>query len=72
LLLKLSSTFVVIFSVDENSNIDLSQVLVLYERQPMPYAIYSAISSDEDIDAVKEYAKLVGKKCAERMLLFRN
>ncbi|XP_064629205.1 arginyl-tRNA--protein transferase 1-like isoform X2 [Lineus longissimus] len=59
--------------VDENAiTDDLSEVSILFERQQMTYDIYLAVSINPDTDQVKEYAKLVGKKCAERMLLYRK
>ncbi len=59
-----------------------NEVMVLYQRQAMPYAIYRAIKGvddddnddddDVDDDDVKHYAKLVGKNVAQRMLLYRE
>ncbi len=60
-----------------------NDVMVLFQRQAMPYAIYRAIKgvdddddgdNDDDIDDddVKHYAKLVGKNVAQRMLLYRE
>ena len=47
--------------------------MVLHKRQAMPYLIYRAISPGaEDEEEVKQYAGYVGKKCAERMLLYRS
>ncbi|XP_019639338.1 PREDICTED: arginyl-tRNA--protein transferase 1-like [Branchiostoma belcheri] len=57
---------------DENGNIDVNRVLVLYEQQLMPYAIYRAITGGSDEDDVRLYATLAGRTCAERIILFRN
>ncbi|XP_035685735.1 arginyl-tRNA--protein transferase 1-like [Branchiostoma floridae] len=58
--------------VDENGNIDVDRVLVLYEQQLMPYAIYRALTGGSDEDDVRLYATLAGRTCAERIILFRN
>eukprot|EP00058_Branchiostoma_floridae_P013548 XP_002599036.1 hypothetical protein BRAFLDRAFT_104268 [Branchiostoma floridae] len=58
--------------VDENANIDVDRVLVLYEQQLMPYAIYRALTGGSDEDDVRLYATLAGRTCAERIILFRN
>ncbi|XP_046332185.1 arginyl-tRNA--protein transferase 1-like isoform X2 [Haliotis rufescens] len=58
---------------DDNSNIDLDRVLVLYDSEAMPYEVYSFMKPNANDEAeVKEYAMLAGKTCAERMLLFRK
>ncbi|XP_066285370.1 arginyl-tRNA--protein transferase 1-like isoform X2 [Branchiostoma lanceolatum] len=57
---------------DENGNIDVDRVLVLYEQQLMPYAIYRALTGGSDVDDVRLYATLAGRTCAERLILFRN
>ena len=61
-------------TVDENGTIDLDKVSILYQRQIMPYRLYHVLSkgANQDEDEVKEYAKFVGKVCAERMFLFRK
>lgn len=42
-------------------------------RQMMTYDIYKKLNPKaKDSKEVKEYSKFVGKKCAERMLLFRK
>ena len=51
----------------------LLQVLVLSNRRAMLYCIYIAMEPNEnDADEVAQYAKLVGMKCARRMLLVRT
>ncbi|XP_067676603.1 arginyl-tRNA--protein transferase 1-like isoform X1 [Haliotis asinina] len=58
---------------DDNGNIDLDRVLVLYDSEAMPYEVYSFLKPNaNDEGEVKEYAMLAGKTCAERMLLFRK
>ncbi|KAK2727840.1 arginyl-tRNA--protein transferase 1-like [Artemia franciscana] len=60
-------------AMDEEENVDLNEVLVLYERTMMNYAEYRSICVDaNDESEVKEYAKLVGSSVANRMLLFRE
>ena len=60
-------------SGDEDGDVDLSSVLVLHRHQVMPYMIYQALTrSSSDEDVVTQYATLVGKTCAERMLLYRS
>ncbi|XP_023930830.1 arginyl-tRNA--protein transferase 1-like isoform X2 [Lingula anatina] len=59
--------------VDENGVVNLDEVLVLFERQAMPYTVYKALNPRaRDEGDVKEYAGFVGKKCYQRMLLFRS
>ena len=49
----------------------IGQVLVLYEQQPMPYAIFSVICNDEvEHKKVREYAELAGKGVSSRMFLY--
>ena len=63
----------VYFAADKDGDIDLSSVLVLHKRQMMPYFVYRMMNSDKDDDAtVTQYAKFVGKTCAQRMLLYRQ
>lgn len=59
---------------DENGEINLAEVSVLYMRQLMYYPIYKMISrgANQDEDEVKQYAGFVGKKCAKSILLFRK
>lgn len=47
-------------------------VLVLFERQAMPYQLYAAITEADDRQEVQEYAELVGPAVSSRMLLFRS
>lgn len=52
------------------------KVLILYHQVAMPYEIYKKRSSQpvtqEEEDETKEYASLVGMKCAQRLLLYRG
>ncbi|KAK7483279.1 hypothetical protein BaRGS_00025446 [Batillaria attramentaria] len=58
---------------DVNGNIDIDRVLVLHDREAMPYEVYRFMNRQaRDEEEVKEYAAFVGRKCAERMLLFRK
>ena len=55
----------------EKSPVDsyLDSTLVLFQRQPMPYEFYKAITG-RDSPSVREYASLVGPDVAKRTLLF--
>ncbi|KAK6170184.1 hypothetical protein SNE40_018639 [Patella caerulea] len=58
---------------DKDSKIDINKVLVLRNGEAMTYEIYRFENPRvKDEDEVLEYAKLTGKTCAERMLLFRQ
>ncbi|XP_038200550.1 arginyl-tRNA--protein transferase 1 isoform X2 [Arvicola amphibius] len=60
-------------AVDEGRSKDLNRLRVLHRRSTMPYAVYKNYQEDpSEEEGVLEYANLVGQKCAERMLLFRN
>ncbi|XP_078372427.1 arginyl-tRNA--protein transferase 1-like isoform X1 [Oculina patagonica] len=48
------------------------EVLVLFERQAMPYQLYAAVTEADDRQEVQEYAELVGPVVSSRMLLFRS
>lgn len=62
-----------LFAVDEGRSKDLNRLRVLHKRSTMPYAVYKNYQEDpSEEEGVLEYANLVGQKCAERMLLFRN
>ncbi|CAL7940449.1 unnamed protein product [Xylocopa violacea] len=62
-------------AIDEDGIIDLRKVLVLYRQVAMPYEIYKKQThqtiTQEEEDEIKEYASLVGMKCAQRLLLYR-
>ncbi|XP_076393490.1 arginyltransferase 1 isoform X2 [Megachile rotundata] len=62
-------------AIDEDGVIDIRKVLVLYREVAMPYEIYKRQShhsvSPEEENEIKEYASLVGMKCAQRLLLYR-
>ncbi len=51
------------------------EIMVLYERQVMSYQQYKSsrkhISPKED-QQVKEYAKLIGRKCSQHILLYKS
>lgn len=56
-------------------SIDVSEVLVLYRRAAMPYWRYITRKPEAAVSEAEEillYAKLVGPKCARRMLLYRS
>nr|CAG4638449.1 EOG090X06AF [Cyclestheria hislopi] len=59
--------------VDTDRIVDLSTVGVLYKRQAMTFSIYRRLKQHHvDEEKVKEYASLVGMKCARRILLYRS
>ena len=58
---------------DAEGDIDVEQVLVMYEREAMSYEVYRLMNKDHcDEEQVREYASFVGMTCAQRMLLFRK
>lgn len=64
-------------AIDEDGVVDVRKVLVLYRQLAMTYEVYSRpqpprpnITREEE-DEIKEYASLVGMKCAQRLLLYR-
>ncbi|BFZ09834.1 hypothetical protein BsWGS_12873 [Bradybaena similaris] len=58
---------------DKEQDIDVNQVLVLHKGNMLPYGFYKIMTSHgRDEDEVREYASLVGKTCAEKMLLVRK
>lgn len=49
----------------------IGQTLLLYERQAMPYSIFSIICHNEaEHKKIREYAELAGKDVSSRMLLY--
>lgn len=62
------------FAVDEGRSKDPDRVRVLYRRSALPYGVYKKNHQEDPREevAVLEYANLVGQKCSERILLFRN
>ncbi|XP_040608978.1 arginyl-tRNA--protein transferase 1 isoform X6 [Mesocricetus auratus] len=61
-------------AVDEGRSKDPDRVRVLYRRSALPYGVYKKNHQEDPREevAVLEYANLVGQKCSERILLFRN
>ena len=52
---------------------ELGRILVLYERKALPYQFYTMLNPESEDEAeVLEYAALVGKTCAERIMLVRS
>ena len=64
-------SFYYFMSVDEDAG-TASDTLILHKRQAMPYAIYSMMRTGNDDTEVAQYAGFVGKRCASRMLLYRQ
>jgi len=57
---------------DKDGDVVLNEVLVLFNQRAMLYYHYVAMSrTGDDAQEVSHYAKLVGMKCARRMLLYR-
>lgn len=51
---------------------DLNNVLCLFQRTAMPFGVYRSLAGEKaDPDEVRQYAGLVGRRCAHRMLLAR-
>ena len=48
----------------------LSNTMVLFEQQAMPYSIFRAVCGDKHDPKVKDYASLVGPRVVSRMLLY--
>ncbi|XP_051049106.1 arginyl-tRNA--protein transferase 1 isoform X2 [Phodopus roborovskii] len=61
-------------AVDEGRSKDPDRVRILYRRSALPYGVYKKNHQEDPREevAVLEYANLVGQKCSERMLLFKN
>ncbi|PSN51200.1 Arginyl-tRNA--protein transferase 1 [Blattella germanica] len=58
---------------DKEGEINTNEVLVLYHQRVMTYRTLSTrLQSDDDVEEIAQYAKLVGMKCARRMLLLRT
>ncbi|XP_014285261.1 arginyl-tRNA--protein transferase 1 isoform X1 [Halyomorpha halys] len=61
-------------AICENSIITLNEVLILHNSVAMSYGTYKLRViglSESDDDEVRKYGELVGRECAERMLLYR-
>uniref|UniRef100_A0A8I5QKZ7 Arginyltransferase 1 n=1 Tax=Homo sapiens TaxID=9606 RepID=A0A8I5QKZ7_HUMAN len=59
--------------VDEDRSTEPDRLQVFHKRAIMPYGVYKKQQKDPSEEAaVLQYASLVGQKCSERMLLFRN
>ncbi|CAG0881958.1 unnamed protein product [Darwinula stevensoni] len=56
---------------DPDGRVELNQVLVLWKSKVMPYPLYKSMSHMEDEGFVREYADLVGSKCAASILLYQ-
>lgn len=63
-------------AIDENGSVNIKEVLILYGEMGMAFEMYEANVNlglpTEEKDEIQEYANLVGKKCAPRMLLYRR
>ncbi|XP_015586969.1 arginyl-tRNA--protein transferase 1 [Cephus cinctus] len=58
--------------IDETGIVNIQKVSVLYRETIMLYPSYSQRSKVKDEDEVREYAALVGMKCAQSLLLYRS
>ncbi|XP_029416587.1 arginyl-tRNA--protein transferase 1 isoform X2 [Nannospalax galili] len=60
-------------AVDEGRSKEPDRLRVFHKKSVMPYGVYKNHQKDSSEEAtVLQYASLVGQKCSERMLLFRN
>ncbi|KAK2584280.1 hypothetical protein KPH14_006682 [Odynerus spinipes] len=63
-------------AIDEDGIIDINKILILYGEIAMPYRIYKTRVHKEIVkqeeDELKEYASLVGMKCAQSLLIYRS
>ncbi|XP_045582092.1 arginyl-tRNA--protein transferase 1 isoform X2 [Procambarus clarkii] len=60
-------------AIDENGQLDINEIQVLYEQEPMRYGRYRILNADgADDDEVREYGTLVGAKCANSIYLYRS
>ncbi|XP_069950223.1 arginyl-tRNA--protein transferase 1 isoform X6 [Cherax quadricarinatus] len=60
-------------AVDENGQVDISKIRVLYRQDLMRYGRYHALNPGaDDEEEVREYATLVGAKCAYSLFLYRS
>ena len=59
---------------DYEGKVDVDSVTVLCHRRIMPYRMYRAKYKGQanDEEEVINYAKLIGKSCSQRMLLYRD
>ncbi|XP_031244382.1 arginyl-tRNA--protein transferase 1 isoform X2 [Mastomys coucha] len=58
---------------DEGRSKELDRLRVFHRRSAMSYGVYKNHQEDPSEEAtVLEYANLIGQKCSERMLLFRD
>ncbi|EEC16828.1 conserved hypothetical protein [Ixodes scapularis] len=57
---------------DENAVTDLNDVSILFKRGVIPYGQYRQLKGNSDKAEVEEYASLVGKKCIEKLFLYRS
>ena len=58
---------------DEEGKIDLDAVQILQSGTKLSYDKYHTLNpSRNDQAEVEEYAKLVGRTCSQRMLLYRR
>ncbi|KAG7174311.1 arginyl-tRNA--protein transferase 1-like isoform X3 [Homarus americanus] len=55
-------------AVDENGQVDICKIPVLHEDKLLRYGMYPS----DDEDEIKEYATLVGEKCAYSIMLYRS
>ncbi|XP_049620429.1 arginyl-tRNA--protein transferase 1 isoform X2 [Suncus etruscus] len=61
-------------AVDEGGSREPDRLQVFHRKAVLPYGVYRMQQREppEEAAAVLQYAALVGQKCSERMLLFRN
>lgn len=50
----------------------MNDVSILFKRGVIPYGQYRQLKGNSDKAEVEEYASLVGKKCIEKLFLYRS
>ncbi|XP_047346528.1 arginyl-tRNA--protein transferase 1 isoform X4 [Vespa velutina] len=60
-------------AIDEDGIVDINKIFILYREMIMTYRIYKAQRNiKQKEEELKEYASLVGMKCAQSLLLYRS
>ncbi|XP_035740076.1 arginyl-tRNA--protein transferase 1-like isoform X3 [Vespa mandarinia] len=60
-------------AIDEDGVVDINKIFILYREMIMTYRIYKAQRNiKQKEEELKEYASLVGMKCAQSLLLYRS
>ncbi|KAJ8681681.1 hypothetical protein QAD02_017473 [Eretmocerus hayati] len=58
-------------AVDENRDVDIGLVLILFRKKVMAYGAFKTFLEDDTLEEeIKEYSSLVGKECASSMFYY--